>query len=468
MDTLSSLVSKSLLRQDSGSDGTPRFRMLETVREFALEQLEQDGANSEVRDRHAAWVGALFEEASPRIAPMSRAPESGPWLARLRAEHENLRTALAWMASQERWHDVLRLAADAVHFWEIELHPREGRSWLERALTATHSDDPQPLHRARALRGLGLLSLNLGDLNAADEALRAALNLWQGIGDALGAATTIRLLAYLAEHRQDEPHADEWRRSALDLFVQAGDAIGESAARDDLARAAIRHGDDEEAWTQATLGLAAARAGGNPVRLLGMLTTYGEVAAARGAWEEASARLHEGLQLADDLGTPLGIHDALTVLAAVALGTGQPATAARLLGAASALAEQRELATVSHYALISRTRAAAAATLGDRAFETAWDEGRGLPFTRAIEEGLAVDVSQGGQASVALTPRQRQILALLVAGETDRAIAERLSVSSRTVEYHVARILAKLGVRTRTAAAAAAFDTGLVHPSTRN
>ncbi len=468
VDILSSLVSKSLLRQDSSPDGTPRFWMLETVREFALEQLEQDGADVDVRDGHAAWVRDLFEEASPRIAPMSRAPESGPWLARLRAEHENLRTALAWLASQERWHDVLRLAADAVHFWEIELHPREGRSWLEGALAATHPDQTSPLLRARALRGLGLLSLNLGDLNSADESLREALNLWQDVGDALGAATTMRLLAYLTEHRQDEPHAAIWRRSALDLFVQVGDAIGESAARDDLARAAVRQGSNQEAWKQAQLALAAARAGGNPVRLLGALTTFGEVAAARGAWQEATDCLREGLELAHDLGTPLGIHDTLSVLAAVALGTGQPETAARLLGAASLLAETRELATVTHHALISRTRAAAATTLGDHAFAAAWNEGRELPVASTIEVGLTLDASQGGQTPVALTPRQQQILALLVAGETNHAIAERLNVSSRTVEYHVARILELLGVRTRTAAAAAAISSGLVHPSTKN
>ena len=133
LDGLAALADQSLLRpEEADRDEEPRFRMLETVREFAAGRLEASGEARAVRARHAAYHLALAERAAPALA----GPEQGAWLERLDGAHDDLRRALAWFAAQGPASAGLRLAAALLRFWQIRGHAAEGRSWLDRLLGA--------------------------------------------------------------------------------------------------------------------------------------------------------------------------------------------------------------------------------------------------------------------------------------------------------------------------------------------
>jgi predicted ATPase/DNA-binding CsgD family transcriptional regulator len=462
LDVVGSLVGASLLRPEGGGDGEARFAMLETIREFAAEQLAASGEEAAARDVHAAWIVALAEKASPRIAPMLRNPDAATWMSLLTVEHDNLRVALAWLESAGRWHDLLRLAAAAVHFWELRLQPREGRVWLERALDPARTGDAPLALRAHALRGLGLLTLNLGDFDAAEATLTEAYAAWRRVGDALGAATTLRLLGAVAEYGGDDERAAIRQAGALELFRGIDDTIGTSAALDDLARGAFRRGDGDEAGRLAAESVAVARAGGNSIRLVGALSTFGATAATRGDVVAAGQALGEALRLSQELEYDLGTLGSLADLAELASACGLAEQAARLLGAASAMADVRGLSRMSHHAMFQRTWERVRARLGQPAFAAAVAAGRTLPVEEAIEEALTLAAAPPARPSPTLTPREREILPLLAQGMTDREIGAALFLSPRTVEHHVARLCAKLGVRTRPAAIDAARAAGLL------
>ncbi len=156
LDALSALVNASLLRREAGPDGagvfSPRFGMLETIREYGLEQLTASGEAAAIQRRHTAWYLALAERAAPELYG---GPNQLPWLNRLEAEHDNLRSALRWaLASHPA--TALRLGGSLFWFWYVRGHLSEGRRWLEQAL-ARGSDAP-PAVRGRALLGTGMLA----------------------------------------------------------------------------------------------------------------------------------------------------------------------------------------------------------------------------------------------------------------------------------------------------------------------
>ena len=172
-----------------------------------------------------------------------------------------------------------------------------------------------------------------------------------------------------------------------------------------------------------------------------------------------------------------GIVYTLNGLAGVALDRGRPERAARLLGAATALAEATGVVILERVdrEQAERDVAGARVALGEAAFAAAWDTGRGLPLAAALTEALSSDddapVSQAVEAAPSrsaaapgLTERELEVLRLLVAGRTDREIADALFIGLRTAQGHVGSILAKLGAPTRTAAATAAIATGIVPP----
>ena len=147
------LMDHSLLQSAAQPDGEPRVQMLETIREYGLEQLAASGEEAETRREHMAYYLALAEAADPHL----RSGDREVWLARLHPESDNLRTALAWCAGEQG--DAasgLRLAAALTWFWRFYERLREGRSWLETMLSRTDAAD-RSLGRAQALYGVGML-----------------------------------------------------------------------------------------------------------------------------------------------------------------------------------------------------------------------------------------------------------------------------------------------------------------------
>ena len=165
---VSSLLDKSLLRQEEGPKGEPRFVMLETIHEFAREKLEQSGEAEEIKRAHAQYFLTLAEEAYPEL---KGANQLGVARA-LEAEHDNMRAALTWALERKEVEVALRLGGALWWFWSIRGYYSEGRRWLEEALAIEGRGLPEV--RAMALAGVGWLAWDQGDYDRAQDLRRGS------------------------------------------------------------------------------------------------------------------------------------------------------------------------------------------------------------------------------------------------------------------------------------------------------
>jgi non-specific serine/threonine protein kinase len=170
LDGLASLVDKSLLKQEEGVEGEPRFVMLETIHEFAREKLQESGEAGGIRRLHAEYFLALAEEADPAVEGAQQAV----WVERLEEEHDNMRAALSWSLGQgQDAEQALRMGAALGEFWYLRGYFGEGRRWLEEALAK--SGRARTAARARALQRVSWLAFLQVDFNRAEEASEEGL-----------------------------------------------------------------------------------------------------------------------------------------------------------------------------------------------------------------------------------------------------------------------------------------------------
>jgi predicted ATPase/class 3 adenylate cyclase len=395
---LERLLEQSLLRQVEGLEGEPRFSMLETIREFGLEQLDAKREVVEAQGRHAAFFLALAEEAKPKL----RGPEQGGWLARLDVEHDNLRTTLGWTLEHEPG-VALRLGAALAWFWIHRGQLAEGRSWLERALAVC--PDPTPT-RVEALHGAGGLAGYMGDYAQDIAWQEASLTLARDLHDRSGEAWALLELGVIALYDADAAKrlgqsGESLTEASLRAFRELDDPMGAAAALNNLGYYAYTHGDLARADAQLTEALPLARAAGERLLLGMVLDSLGAVAQARNDLEAAVTLYREALVLAYESGTWPTLWLALRALASVAAAWGRSETAARLWGAADRLGEvpnstppPEELARHQHAIATAR------AQLGEGPFAAAWEAGRVQSLEEAVAEALAVadEVTRDGIA----------------------------------------------------------------------
>ncbi|HEU0113928.1 MAG TPA: LuxR C-terminal-related transcriptional regulator, partial [Thermomicrobiales bacterium] len=467
LDLIASLIDSSLLlRQEpaagSDADGAPRYLMLETIREYAGERLAASGEADATRAAHAAWFLALAERA--QLAPI--APGHEPWLDRFEAERGNLRAALAWLAERGERGALLRLAAGLRWFWYVHGPYDEAREWLTRGLAAGDAAD---LTAGRAAGMLGLLTIYRGDLDQAGALIERALALCRQAGDALEIGLALLMFGRLAFHQGRLAEAESRTREALRVFEQIGDGspIAAALASDALSNLgchAQARGEAAKAAALQTEALARQRRLGFGWGTAQSLLGLADVARVGDDLARAAALYRESLALSWRQHDRRRIAPALAGLAAVAAACGRDELAARLFGAAATLLETIGLFALFPFDVDSYEAGVAAlrATMGEDAFRQAWETGRAAPLDRIVAEAAAfepapqtVPEAPRGESSGRrrLSPREREVLRLLVEGKSDREIADALFISYRTVTNHVASILAKLDAPTRTAAA---------------
>jgi predicted ATPase/DNA-binding CsgD family transcriptional regulator len=460
---IASLADKSLVRQEAGFGGEPRFTMLETVREFALEQLAASGEDAAIRVRQASWSLALAETAG---LDLEAGRVQAAWLASLDAELDNLRAAVAWFGVAGEPVNVLRLLSALSGYWAVRPYHAEVRGWLELALRA--APNAPAAVRVAALHVAALTTSFLGDTPAAVAYAEEGLALARELNDPLSLGCALYAAGVAWAFSGDAARAAVTYEEAVTLLRKAGVTTWEALALAELGDTRLMTGDVAAAVPLLDEALALHRRVENP---FGIALTLGERAhAARMQGDQVlAARLFaESITVAEEIGSERVRMGAVAGLAGVALALGQPERAVRLLGAVEAAGKMSGVGRFTHAAHTERITAEARTVLPEPVFVAAWDEGRHLSVADAVAEARALASSAGEppqpvprEAASGLTQRELDVLRLLVEGHSDREIGEALFIGARTVQTHVANLFVKLGVNARAEAAAVAVRRGL-------
>jgi non-specific serine/threonine protein kinase len=433
LDLLAQLVDKSLVIAER-QDGAARYRLLETVRQYAREKLDDAEEGVAVRDRHRDWYLALAEAAEPELHG-ARVVE---WLGRLEREHDNLRAALAWSVVEGRQpaEGALRLASAVTRFWELRGHAGEGRRWLTQLLAVDIAASPAV--RARALCNAGVLAAVQGDFAAAGALYEESLTLCRELGDDDGIARAEANLGWLAQRRGDFAIA----RTLLEAGLVRGAAHRNkpvmATAQAILGQIALREGEFERARAYLEASLATQRELGNTYGIAGVLDDLATLAGEQGDDELQAAALAESLALFRQLGHKGGIALALSGYGMMAWLRGEHERGAALLEESLALhrgvGERAGIARLLGYqsvvALFGRDYARAGALSREcmtlyREAGDVWAIGRYLPVLAGVvfARGQAERAASLLAAAAALRERLGAPLPPAFQSSHDRTIA---------------------------------------------
>ena len=321
LDLLSRLVDKSLVIHDT-PEQRPRYRLLDTIRQYALEKLDDAGEAAGLRDMHADWHVSLAESAEPELS----GPAQVDWLNRLEAEHDNLRGALGWTLTRDGDH-AQRLATALAPFWFYRGHFTEARKWLDQAL-ARASDDAAL--RSRALTAAGRLAVEQADYDVAARHQTEALAIARATGDQVTTANALRRLSMVRDFSGDTGGARELLEEGLEVARASGDPRITSAALIDLGQHSIRARNLDQARLILDEGLSIARRIGHQRNIAESLLALGEVESLRGDGAAALTLLEEGLDIARDLGEKAQTASFLGLLGDLAQARGDLDAAAAL------------------------------------------------------------------------------------------------------------------------------------------
>ncbi|HET8628055.1 MAG TPA: LuxR C-terminal-related transcriptional regulator, partial [Thermomicrobiales bacterium] len=440
----------------SGRLVSPRFRMLETIREYGWDSLVTCGEDATLRDAHAAWCLALAEEAWRHFFSANEPA----WMDRLEADYGNLQAALDWLAERGRAAAGLRLAGALGWFWHSRGPVAEGRRWLDQLLA--RADGVAPAVRAQALTAAGLLAWSQYDYAPAEASLREAQAIWRTLEDGNGLLRALIFETMIAWGRGDLVRRVALSEEAVTLARTLGDPVWIAQAAVNLGHTRSLQGDAAGAVPLLDEGIALHRTVGYERGIGWALEIRGNVALLQGDAALAEHRYREGLALAWRHGGIASAAHSLPRLAAAVAAGGRPAEAARLLGATAAMREALG-GTPAGPLDVDYTRAVETvrAVLDAEEFSSAWLAGKRLTPAQAVAEASAASPPRLPAAGEGLSPREVEVLRLLAAGRSDREIAAALFISPHTASRHVHNLLGKLGVESRAAAAAYAVRHGL-------
>jgi len=424
LEQLGQLLDKSLVQAQQGTGGEPRFTMLETIHEYAQEQLEASGEAASVQERHADYFLRLALEAEPHMF----GPEREVWMERLEREEANLRAALAWSkADGNAVHTGLRLVGALSMYWFLHDDVREGRTWLEAMLQRTDGTD-RSAARGSALLGAGWLAWIEGDYEAASPRTEESLSIARELGDnrAIGYAEELLGLVRMGQRNGAEARplleesrtifkdlGDVWYEAmvlyylgmatyfsgdragarthfeeSLQLFQEQGDVFGVTLLVSALEVVGLPQGDEEKARSLYEQRLLLLRASKDRGRLGMILISVGDSWLHQyGDEQQAKVLYQQGLNLWQDMQRVdggLGIVKALAGMAEVAVAQGQAERAGRLFG----IADHMLPAASSYRDDVNRSVAEARANLDAATFETGWTAGQAMTVEQAVTDAL--------------------------------------------------------------------------------
>lgn len=419
LDLMTSLVDKSLAVAEMQGE-TTRYRLLETVRQYARDRLVESGESAEVRRRHQAYFAALAEAAAPQM----RGPQQGVWLERLESEHDNLRAALEWSDPEM----ILRIASALWQFWSVRGYVSEGREWLAGALAGAEVQAPTAL-RARALYVAGAMASSQGDYATARTCCEESLAIYRESGNTHdiavllhslginsssqgdhtaartlfaeslaihreaeykpGIANVLHSLGMIASREGDYAAARAFNEESLAIHRELGHARGIANVLHSLGIIASGEGDAAAARTWYAQSLTIYRELGHKRGIANLLHSLGMIASREDDYAAARALYVESLAIHRELGNRRGIANSLEAMAALAAVQEQPERAAQLWGAAEALRSEVGAPLPSsertHFALLVEH---ARAELSEEMFTAAQARGRALTLEHSTALAL--------------------------------------------------------------------------------
>ncbi len=380
VDGIALLVDKSLLWQQSGPSGGPRFGMLETIREYALEHLAVHGETERVRREHAHCLLRLAEAADSALV----GPQQAVWFERLMAEQDNLRAALAWTLANNELDWGLRFVGALYRFWSFRGNRTEGTRWSEATLVRT-GYAVRTAACAKALYGAGWLARLEGNGDRAATYCEASGRILRELGDDRGAAYSFHLLGLIVSESGDLPRAYSLHQENLVFFEAIEDERGKSYSHFGLGMIAAARAKYATARTHFEQSVAIRRRLGDKGILAYALGWLGLVTVRLGDIAAARAALEEGMAVRRELGDEGGLGGSLEGLAAVAAAAGQGVRAARLFGAAESAREMAgsralefEIPEYRHNVAVTRNQ------MAEDDFAAAWAEGRTMTLEQAM------------------------------------------------------------------------------------
>jgi predicted ATPase/class 3 adenylate cyclase len=377
LDTLQSLVDKSLLRHTA-----ERFRMLETIREYATERLDESDEAGQLRQRHAHWYLDLAERAYPEL----RGSHQAAWLERLEQEHDNFRSVLGRILGAGEFETALQLSGALARFWITRGYVAEGRRWLEICLQSAAA----PATRSRTLRGLAILAMEQGDLDRAAHAAEEALALDRTAADEAGAAQSMGILADVLAFRGDLARASALYEETAALALRRGDRLEVAITLYNLAHVAHLQGENQRAEDRFEESLAIFSELEDALGQAAALQSLVEIASENGDHQRAFSLLHTSTALLKEIKYVSALIASLDTHARLLASLGQAEVAARLWGAHRALGEELGLERAHPLEVAARDESVASvrAVLGDQAFEQAWTTGASMTLDEAVDFAL--------------------------------------------------------------------------------
>ncbi len=469
LDGIEALLDQSLVRQSVGPDGELRYVILETLREFGVDQLAEHGELEDALRVHASYFLALAEH-----------PERIPqvdWFNRLETDRANLRSALDWLEANDEPEQLLRLVAALGNFWDVRGPVRLAVRWMDRALALS---PPVPsATRVKALTWAGLLERARGDMDRAVAREEEALADARALHDPALLADALHSFGQVLVSKGDYARAEEAYAEAVEHYRALPGGLW-AYPMVNLGIVALQQGKMDEARERLQAGLAEHRRWRSTWGAGFALRALGDLAREQGFPAQARNHYSESISIWRGHGYARGIAYALVGLAAISRVGQQPERTVRVLGAADNVRSEYGLALwATELAAYEQTLAAVRPLLDPDDFEAAWEDGALMTLDNAVAEAITLATetvvtrttqAQGSRNGSApdtppLTARELDVLRLLVAGQSNPQIAKTLGISRKTAANHVAAILGKLGVPSRTAAATHAVRHGLLPAS---
>jgi predicted ATPase/DNA-binding CsgD family transcriptional regulator len=491
LEILLGLVNKSLVQAETGAAGdVVRYRLLETLREYALQKLRESNPtdSDRVQERLLDWCLQTALEARSGLESKDQAR----WLRRLQQEHYHFNAALSWALAVSRegerlpvFEKALELAITLAAYWQRQGMFLEGEKWCLALMTQPDLEKIAPTRRAEFLHWAGILSNTVNAAQARQLHLQT-LDLYGTQGNLAGQVKSLTELAWQAFYQVDAERAAAYARQALALAGHLPSLAERLPAYYIRAVTAEKLGDLTTAETCGEICLKSWREAGDTGSIASIVTLLAEVAAQRGEFEKARRFLLENIELQTKFDSPLSNWVCLKGVINVLLRwdatpgsrqtsqqTALPLGWATLAGWLGAIAQAQIRMGGSPppmtRQLFDGLRQAVRAKMEPATFEMAWTEGHTLPLAPALAQARTLleeiefrPVSSRQKAFDELTARELEVLRLLSQGLTNAAIAQSLTVTPRTVNAHLTSIYSKLGFSSRAETIRFVFETGLV------